>query len=411
MPDFDGNQRLGLEVECADVLLNMGGTVGDTYGITVMETQETHAATGLPWFSIVLEERKERENPKIEVTTAPLTISTAGLAKHKKYINAVVDLAGGKTAAEWVTAAKRVRNTLTNKTYTWKVSANYPLTYHAKKFTKKNAGARVPQCNVDLYLRQFYTAPDLIKTMINDAPRQTMYTASRTCANTWATSAHFNAVADRDDIKGLLTLALYTALCEKRFGGAPNSLGKDRTQPLPKAGVDDLARLVLPNADQAGLVACITQVVGSARGQPASLRTLSSSLSLNSQPSDDATENLKTGYLARWFLEPRMRYTIDTDPVKINTRMKETLLYNQRSLEGETPRSGVQGLFNHAWDTHAGGAVTALGDKVWWKCDGEPGATPTGKPIFPKLVGGHPLFVIEVRNSKSKFCKKYYGDL
>ncbi|AFE05244.1 hypothetical protein COCOR_03453 [Corallococcus coralloides DSM 2259] len=110
--------------------------------------------------------------------------------------------------------------------------------------------------------------------MFTDAPRKALYTASRTCANTWANSAHFAAIADRDELRGLLTLALYTALCEKRFGGMPGSLGKDRTQPLPKVGVDDLARLVLPAPEQAGLVACIQQVATSARGMPASLRTL-----------------------------------------------------------------------------------------------------------------------------------------
>ncbi len=101
MPDLDAHVTLRMQGRSCDSY----GLAGDTYGVVLMQTQETDARTGRPRMEVVLEERKGTEDPKIEFITAPWEHGATALQRLKRYVNAVLDLTANGTVAQWATAA------------------------------------------------------------------------------------------------------------------------------------------------------------------------------------------------------------------------------------------------------------------------------------------------------------------
>ena len=178
---LNAHQRIGFEVECADVTLNMARKtsnyygLSDTYGVVIMETNNTSIITGAPLIQVVLEERKGRENPKIEIVTSPMRHSIVHLRRLKTYVNALADAAKGLAAVQWLAAANRVvysRRPNTRR-FSWSLGDDvFQVNGSMKNLlfsVRANArGSRLPQCNVDLYVGQFYTDTVLLKQMMDN---------------------------------------------------------------------------------------------------------------------------------------------------------------------------------------------------------------------------------------------------
>jgi hypothetical protein len=369
IPALQDGQRIGFEVEAADVTLKMGGYVGDTYGFVPIQTS---GGTVL----MTLEERKGNENPKVEAQTSPQAPNREELRQLKQYLNQVLDLAHGRTAAQWAAEASRL--VFRGQRRNWIVGA-FPPELAGNVFQRTGTGARLVQSNTDVYLNQLLTAPDLMKSMIRDGTRKGFYDAARARAE-----ALVGGLAEpaKGRVGGLLALALYSGLCEHRWGRVEGSLGKDRTQPLMKVGVDDLARLALNPDERASLLAIVD---AETRGD--GLATLSRATSMTGTVDQGLVDALRTD-LQRWFLTSRPRYTDG----------------------GVDPRPGLYGEAA-AWDVvDAGtGKLMSLGNTVNWGT--EWGATPTGKPIPPKLVNGDPMLVLEARQSSTPFNDYFYNNL
>jgi hypothetical protein len=381
LTNFDANQRIGFEIECADVFLNMASIKGDTYGVPVIETTEKDASTNLPLVTVTLEERKGNENPKIEVITSPQAIDRAHFKKLKTYINAVVNLADTKTADAWAKAASQVAYTSTEQKK-WVVSSDYQA-YTNLKFSKKSTGERLVQCNLDLYLDQLYTAPALVQMMMAPDHQPIYMAAVKTVKELMLTEP---AVSSAPNVGGLLVAAFYTALCETRWGGVKESLGKDRVQPLLKAGPDDLARLVLDQNEQEWLLKTLQAFHTATFAKSAYYQKLSQALSVMGR-ADEKNVNAIKGQLHHMFLSLRTRYQAPTKAVG-------------HVVTGFGARSGPD-----AWDN------PGYGNQVWWSAPGDPPATGTGKPLKPRQQGSRCLIVAEIRKSTTVFAQEMYMNL
>jgi hypothetical protein len=410
MPDLDAQQRIGFEVECADVTLQMQkrscdsyGLAGDTYGVVLMQTQETDARTGRPRMEVVLEERKGSEDPKIEFITAPWEHGATALQRLKRYVNAVLDLTANGTVAQWATAASRLAYSPT-LTFHWEVADSYRRSGLAPLKVVRNTerrAARLAQCNVDLYLSQWYSAPAFLKTMM-DAQRQRFYDAARASAHTWRTAA---GAGGDDELGGLLTLALYSAICDERYTPAQalaraNALVKDRIQPLPKIGASDLARLVLTQVQRTHLATIVEELVAGTQRATTWLSRLSQACSTSNR----AIPSLQTAVresLSDWFYAPNSRYLLGT----IQERIAHM---NAGAARKDNLRTG-----GGDWDElDAGDAyVQCPGTSVWWGGRGGSPGTPTGKPVSPRLLDNRPTMVAEVRQTGHAFSKTYWGNI
>jgi hypothetical protein len=413
MPALDAHQRIGFELECADVTLNMlkqscedhGLEDGDTYGIVLMKTRELDTATARPRMQVVLEERKGLEDPKVEFITAPWQHTDEVLRRLKRYVNTVLDLVGNGTGlADWATEASRVEYK-PNMRFHWEVPGDedtQAIAHLLLRRIRERRHARLPQCNVDLYLSQWFRAPLLLKSMM-DRQRQRLYDAARDVA----TRARIHVLANGDDeLGGLLSLALYSSVCDALYTpdgdlAQDNALMKDRIQPLPKVGPADLARLALTQAQRTRLATVVGHFVNGTLQGTDWLRRLSQGCSVSNQRLPDL-ERAVVNDLRAWFVTPQERYQQGT----IEERAAHSLAKHQtrNHLRGE-----------YGWDTlnAANTAVVRPGSSVWWGGQGNSGSpgTPTGKPVLPQLLNGRPCMVIEARQSHSPFSKKYWGDV
>lgn len=297
-------QRIGYELECADVKLGMDGYVGDTYGFILGEMQQA-GYNGLPLVKLELEERKATEDPKIELMTAPLMLED--LANGKRWLTGVADACGGKTIAGAVAAAPAACDGLP-----WQLGA-HAGTLPDQRFTAGD-GARLVQVNVDLYLDQLHTCPDLMKTMMRGmATRPLLYDQARACTTTLSAQAPMTGNDARSHVAGLLTYALYTALLDYELGGVADTLGKDRAQPLVKTGVDDLARraTVLTAGERVALFGTVARLAA-LPAPPVMVDLCRSTTTAGARPAAEASVRAS---LERWFLTRRGRYPADTlDP-------------------------------------------------------------------------------------------------
>lgn len=290
-------QRVGYELECADVKLAMHNSGGDTYGYILAETTVA-GYNALPLVKLELEERKGTEDPKIEVMTAPLM--TADLGRAKQWLNTVADACGGRTSAQLVTAAPA--------NLTWQAGAH--ANYVANNVFVQGAGARLVQTNVDLYLDQLYTCPNLMKSMMHGLDkRPAFYDKARTCIMSLSAGAPLAGNDARSHVAGVLTYALFTSLLNDAFQTVPNSLGKDRAQPLVKTGVDELARSAsaLTAGERTALFDAV-KLLASQPAPPEMVELCKSPMNASARP---LTEAFVRSELERWFLTRRARYPAD----------------------------------------------------------------------------------------------------
>lgn len=323
------SQRVGWEYECADVQMQMPAQdAADTYGESIVRTTK-RGFKDLPIVDVTLEERKGNENPKIEVITAPLMKDD--LPRGKAWLERVLaSLQHNRTPKQWADA---VGNPACERSAVVRLRAN--------KMTKLPAGARLVQTNVDIFLDQIDREPDFIKTMMIDKERAEHYDRARACAGKVVD-------AGRDathDVRGLLTYALYTAIRNARAQGVPNSLGKDRAQPLLKAGIDDLARAGLGGPQRALLLEAVRALC-----QPnnAALAVMCGQGAARNQPMEAAVR----GDLGEWMLVRHARFPADEadprDPTKVGVLGAEV-----------NAREPAIDEHHHAWCS-AGGHDAAL---------------------------------------------------
>lgn len=473
-------QGVGFELECADFYLDgvKGVTDNDTYGDPVIST--THFASKideglslanttdrLPVIQVVLEERKGGADPHIEVVTAPF--HERGLLRQlKDYINnTVLAVANGKTAAAWAAAmptpgpqittlyhagAPAVPGVSNQKNLAWQQDPGYPGLFNNLRLAKKEAGARLIQCNVDVFLDQFYLAPAFIRSMIHGKSHLKFYNAAWRTVDAWK-HTYENLLRPNDSrhhVAGLLTYALYQALAARAYGDS----SKEFVQPLIKCGVDVLARVGL-NAAERGLLLDIANFVvngydaatsaagaapvnGALIAQTARrnelMTPLNKALAGVFSVDDDGLEDddlegpldYVRFYFATWFLvKQEVTDIIYTAPARIAATDLVSLypggpaeqLRASGTNDNQALDNWIDGMQmkdsddNHFDLYNSSRRVRTLGDSVDWDGLRKGGATTAGKHLKPRLHANKTIVVVEVRKSEAKFNKRMYHNL
>ncbi|MDV3349543.1 hypothetical protein QGP82_12635 [Leptothoe sp. LEGE 181152] len=476
-------QGVGFELECADFYLNgvKGVTNHDTYGDPIISTTHfaskideglslVNAADRLPVIQVVLEERKGGADPHIEVVTAPF--HERGLLRQlKNYINnTVLATANGNTAGTWAAAIPTPGPQITTLYHAggpavpgvsnqvnlaWQQDPGYPVMFNNLRLAKKKAGARLIQCNVDLFLDQFYLAPAFIRSMIHGKSHLKFYNAAWRTVDAWK-HTYQNLLRPNDPrhhVAGLLTYALYQAFAARAYGG--NS--KEFVQPLIKCGVDVLARVGL-NAAERGLLLDIANfvvngydaatsaagaapVLGALAAQTARRNELMTPLNKELEgafsvdedglekddlegPLDDVRFSFATWFLVKQEVTKIISNNVDrgnaTDLVSLypggptNEQLRNSGINDNQDLDNWIDDIQMTDSGDNLIDLYdSSRRVRTLGDSVDWDGERKGGATTAGKHLKPRLhvAANKTIVVVEVRKSEAKFNKRMYHNL
>ena len=235
-------QRLGFELECAGITLQIPGDVqGNCYGAFLFGTEEKAFAAGgraIPVLQMTLEERKAKEPPRVELQSSPQPLQF--LKETKAWMMDVIGHPeSGETVGEWAEYVATLDH------FTWRVAKSISLingnqqsdlSLDPIKLSCKHSEGIV-QGNLDLYLDQFFTAPETFIASLSTTRHFQWFLAAKQCAKTWCVP--LVTKDPRWHIHGLVTYAFFYIVCAVKVNKNLDELEltKDTVKPMLKCNI------------------------------------------------------------------------------------------------------------------------------------------------------------------------------